>query len=99
MQQAYGVHVNGYVEVDGEKHLWVAKRSATKQTFPGMLDHLVAGGQVSSCSPLSLLIYLLLKAMETNVFDGGQSEGIGCKANVIKECDEEAGIPADLAAK
>lgn len=39
--------MNGYVVENGEKHLWVAKRSATKQTFPGMLDHLVAGGQVS----------------------------------------------------
>lgn len=53
--------MNGYVQVDGEKHLWVAKRSATKQTFPGMLDHLVAGGQVRSCSILllnSLLLHL-----------------------------------------
>ncbi|XP_024390700.1 nudix hydrolase 20, chloroplastic-like isoform X1 [Physcomitrium patens] len=70
--KAYGVHMNGYVQVDGEKHLWVAKRSATKQTFPGMLDHLVAGGQ---------------------------SEGIGCKENLLKECDEEAAIPAFLAEK
>jgi hypothetical protein len=48
--QAYGIHMNGYVHFGGEKHLWVAKRSATKQTYPGMLDHLVAGGQVSSPS-------------------------------------------------
>ncbi|KAG0618718.1 hypothetical protein M758_4G087500 [Ceratodon purpureus] len=70
--RAYGVHMNGYVQVDGEKHLWVAKRSATKQTYPGMLDHLVAGGQ---------------------------SVGISCKENLIKECDEEAAIPAALATR
>lgn len=38
--------MNGYVEKEGKKFLWVAKRSQTKQTFPGMLDHLVAGGLV-----------------------------------------------------
>ncbi|GAB4828354.1 Nudix hydrolase 20, chloroplastic [Ancistrocladus abbreviatus] len=42
--KAYGVHMNGYVEKDGQRFLWVGKRSQVKQTFPGMLDHLVAGG-------------------------------------------------------
>ena len=47
--RAYGVHVNGYVETspgsnDGLK-LWVGRRSRTKQTARGKLDHLVAGGQ------------------------------------------------------
>uniref|UniRef100_A0A0D9XCG9 Nudix hydrolase domain-containing protein n=1 Tax=Leersia perrieri TaxID=77586 RepID=A0A0D9XCG9_9ORYZ len=67
--KAYGVHMNGYVEKEGEKFLWIAKRSDTKQTFPGMLDHLVAGG----------LPY-----------------GISCEENVIKECEEEAGIPRSI---
>lgn len=44
----YGVHVNGYVPAlelaSGELELWVAKRLATKQTFPGMLDNTIAGG-------------------------------------------------------
>ena len=31
-------------------HLWVATRSATKPTWPGRLDHLVAGGQPASLS-------------------------------------------------
>ncbi|KAL2321231.1 hypothetical protein Fmac_030200 [Flemingia macrophylla] len=70
--KAYGVHMNGYVEVDGEKHLWVGKRSETKQTYPGMLDHLVAGGL---------------------------PHGIDCQENVIKECEEEAGIPRSIAIK
>ena len=42
---AYGVHVNGLVR-DGEKiHLWIARRARDKQTYPGMLDNMVAGGQ------------------------------------------------------
>ncbi|XP_020522881.1 nudix hydrolase 20, chloroplastic isoform X2 [Amborella trichopoda] len=42
--KAYGVHMNGYVNKNGEKHLWIGKRSNSKPTYPGMLDHLVAGG-------------------------------------------------------
>ncbi|CAM6092550.1 unnamed protein product [Calypogeia fissa] len=48
--KSYGVHINGYVNIDGEKYLWVAKRSDRKQTFPGMLDHIVAGGQPEGIS-------------------------------------------------
>jgi hypothetical protein len=38
--------MNGYVERDGQKLLWIGKRSQEKATYPGMLDHLVAGGLV-----------------------------------------------------
>ena len=48
---AYGVFVNGYTceEQDGRPnrrptHVWVGKRSPTKQTWPGRLDSLAAGG-------------------------------------------------------
>ena len=44
--QAYGVHINGYVETDAGLELWVARRSKNKPTWPGKLDHIVAGGQV-----------------------------------------------------
>ncbi|GAU41531.1 hypothetical protein TSUD_140620 [Trifolium subterraneum] len=64
--KVYGIHMNGYVELDGEKHLWIGKRSHSKSTYPGMLDHLVAGGL---------------------------PHGIDCQENVVKECEEEAGIP------
>lgn len=43
--RAYGVHMNGFVRRADGLHLWVAKRSAGKTTFPGQLDNLVAGGQ------------------------------------------------------
>ena len=41
----YGVHMNGYVREGEQVKLWVARRSKDKPTFPGKLDHLVAGGQ------------------------------------------------------
>lgn len=65
--------MNGYVVLpDGTKELWVARRSTTKPTWPGMLDHIVAGGQPA---------------------------GISLADNVVKECQEEAGIPEQLARK
>ncbi|KAH9762075.1 Nudix hydrolase 20 [Citrus sinensis] len=67
--KAYGVHMNGYVEKDGQKFLWIGKRSQVKPTYPGMLDHLVAGGL---------------------------PHGIACGENIIKECEEEAGIPRSI---
>ena len=42
---AYGCHMNGYVKDDnGVYKIWIARRSKTKQTFPGMLDNIAAGG-------------------------------------------------------
>jgi hypothetical protein len=38
----FGVHVNGYVYKEGEIHMWVAKRSKTKQTYPGLWDNTVS---------------------------------------------------------
>lgn len=50
--RAYGVHVNGFVAGgDGRERLWVARRSWNKPTWPGMLDHIVAGGQPYGISP------------------------------------------------
>jgi hypothetical protein len=52
--KAYGVHVNGFVSDPSNgrvSKIWVARRSATKQTFPGMLDHLVAGGLPANMDP------------------------------------------------
>ncbi|CAH1782235.1 unnamed protein product [Owenia fusiformis] len=42
--KASGVHINGYVKtIDGIK-LWIARRSLTKPTYPGLLDNIIAGG-------------------------------------------------------
>ncbi|WP_175939346.1 NUDIX hydrolase family protein [Caballeronia sp. BCC1704] len=41
----YAVHVNGIVKYrDSAPRLWIARRSHTKSTDPGMLDNVVAGG-------------------------------------------------------
>lgn len=45
---SYGVHVNGYVDTPDGIQLWVGRRSQSKSTWPGKLDHIVAGGQVGA---------------------------------------------------
>jgi 8-oxo-dGTP pyrophosphatase MutT (NUDIX family) len=41
----YAVHLNGIVKYAGRApQLWIARRSQTKATDPGMLDNVVAGG-------------------------------------------------------
>jgi 8-oxo-dGTP pyrophosphatase MutT (NUDIX family) len=48
--RAYGIHVNGFVGEGADLRLWVGRRSRLKPTFPGQLDHLVAGGQPAGLS-------------------------------------------------
>ncbi|KAM8830979.1 thiamine pyrophosphokinase 2 [Synchiropus picturatus] len=49
--------------------MWLARRSLTKQTYPGLLDNVVAGGVAA---------------------------GVGIRHTLVKECEEEACIPAAL---
>ncbi|XP_073326548.1 thiamin pyrophosphokinase 2 [Pagrus major] len=69
----YGVHLNGYtVSSSGEVSMWLARRSLTKQTYPGLLDNVAAGGLAA---------------------------GASIKQTLVKECQEEACIPAAIAEK
>ena len=63
---AYGVHLTGYVRARNGLKVWVPRRMIDRPTYPGELDHTVAGGQPS----------------DLTVFE-----------NLVKESDEEVGIP------
>jgi hypothetical protein len=39
--KCYGCHINGYVKKDNGYFMWIARRSKTKPTYPGMLDNFV----------------------------------------------------------
>jgi 8-oxo-dGTP pyrophosphatase MutT (NUDIX family) len=54
--RAYGVHLNGFTGRGSDLKLWVGRRSKTKQTAPGKLDHLVAGGQPLGLSLMENLV-------------------------------------------
>lgn len=66
----YGIHINGYVAPeDSEKgvmELWIARRSLSKQTWPGKLDNTIAGGLAYPYS-----------AYETVVKESQEEAGIG----------------------
>ncbi|MGO4327908.1 DUF4743 domain-containing protein [Cupriavidus sp. 2TAF22] len=64
----FASHMNGVI--DGERALWISRRSAAKAVDPGMWDNLVAGGMPHGSDPL---------------------------ATLVRECDEESGIPPALA--
>jgi 8-oxo-dGTP pyrophosphatase MutT (NUDIX family) len=53
-----GAHCNGYVaDAQGRPtHLWIARRSATKATDPGLLDNLVGGGVPYGQTPHQTLL-------------------------------------------
>ncbi|KAF8977898.1 hypothetical protein BGZ46_007012 [Entomortierella lignicola] len=56
---AYGVHMNGYVQTGpkpSDVQMWIARRSLTKPTYPGMLDNMVAGGMGFGHSPQYTII-------------------------------------------
>lgn len=41
--KGYGCHINGYVrDENGVYKMWIARRSKTKQTYPGKLDNFVS---------------------------------------------------------
>ncbi|MGF1644117.1 MAG: DUF4743 domain-containing protein [Thiotrichales bacterium] len=47
---AHGIHVNGLVQTERGLEMWVARRALDRPNFPGMLDHLAAGGQPANLS-------------------------------------------------
>jgi len=53
-----GAHCNGWVAgPDGRaSHLWIARRSATKATDPGLLDNLIGGGVPHGQTPRQTLV-------------------------------------------
>jgi len=58
----YGVHVNGLIHTPNEgTRMWMARRSRNKSKYPGMLDHIVAGGQPAG---LSLMDNVIKECME-----------------------------------
>lgn len=54
----FGAHCNGYVaDAAGRPtHLWIARRSLSKSTDPGLLDNLVGGGVPAGQSPRETLL-------------------------------------------
>mmetsp|Transcript_36307 Transcript_36307/g.102305 ORF Transcript_36307/g.102305 Transcript_36307/m.102305 type:complete len:188 (+) Transcript_36307:1-564(+) len=95
--KAYGVHVCAFVRPgdggEGGMKMWVARRSRDKPTWPGMLDHLVAGGQPHGLSPGENVIKECFE-------EAGVPEGLARRARpagaVSYEQLQEAGLKRDV---
>lgn len=53
---AHAVHVNGLVTRQGQRSMWIARRSENKAIDPGMLDNMVGGGLASGLTVQSTLV-------------------------------------------
>lgn len=51
-----GAHMTVYVRTEQGLKFWIPRRSATKSTYPGMLDQAVAGGVARGESPLECIV-------------------------------------------
>ncbi len=96
---AYGVFVNGYCCDANDKptHLWIGKRSSTKQTWPSRWDSLAAGGLGAGMMPRQAMLnecieeagidesYLKenLKAVSAVSYTGFNDDGWGLKRDVL----------------
>ena len=91
--RGFGVHLNGIVEGPDGRHLWVARRAATKQTAPGKLDHLVAGGQPHG---LGIMENLIKECAE----EAGMERALAARAVpvglVSYRCAREEGLRDDV---
>lgn len=52
-----GAHLVAYTIAEGQRRVWVSRRSAHLYTYPGMLDVTVGGGVKSGVSPFDTIIH------------------------------------------
>ncbi|KAL6526389.1 hypothetical protein OROMI_030029 [Orobanche minor] len=92
--KTYGVHMNGYVEYDGEKYMWIGKRSESEPTYPGMLENLVCGElpQGTSCQDhlvklceeeAGIMSSIASQAISVGVVSYTDIEGYRCKRDIM----------------
>ncbi len=88
----YGCHLNAYLVKDDQMHMWIAKRSKSKQTYPGMLDNIVGGNLSLFQSPFVDPAFSSFMVLLT----GGLTAGLTPLQVMQKECVEEASFPQDI---
>ena len=82
-----GAHANGYVaDAQGRPtHLWIARRSDTKATDPGLFDNLIGGGVPSHQDP-----------RETLIREGFEEAGIGAAQMALAQTGRTLRVLRDL---
>jgi len=85
-----GAHCNGYVaDASGRPtHLWIARRSAAKQTDPGRLDNLIGGGVPRGQTPRETVVR---EGWEEAGLEPWQLAGLVEGSRIDLECDVPEG--------
>ena len=103
--RAYGIHVNGFVRVNGRLKLWVAVRAKDRLICPGQLDNMIAGGQPVTLTLRENLLKeaneeanvapeLATKAISTGAISYVMEDDIGLKPDIMFCWDLE--LPLDF---
>jgi Domain of unknown function (DUF4743) len=91
--RGYGVHLNGLVEGPEGLRMWVGRRSLTKPTGAGKLDHLVAGGQPHG---IGVLDNLIKEAAEEAALPEALARQAVAVGAVSYRCEREEGLRDDV---
>jgi len=89
---AFGQHMNGYVLLNGEKHLWISRRSQLKRHAPGLLDNLVAGGLPWGLKPEE---NLAKECWEEAAIPAELAAQAKHMSNISYRCETELGLKPD----
>jgi isopentenyldiphosphate isomerase len=90
--RAFGQHLNGYVIKNQQTYLWVAKRASEKITFPGKLDHIVAGGLPFG---LSLQANLIKECAEEAGIDAALAQQAKAVSAITYQFESKEGLRRD----
>ena len=90
---AFGLHVNGYVRVDGGVEMWLARRATDRMVEPGKLDNMVGGGQPAG---LSLARNLAKEAEEEAGIGAGLIAGAKPAGAITYTVERDRGLKRDV---
>ena len=88
-----GVHVNGIVRAPEGLKMWIGKRSATKPTYPGMLDNLCAGGIIFGHGVRQTLIKEAGEEASIPKAIAEQARPVGA---ITYRCERDGGLRPDI---
>ena len=91
--RGYGVHINGWLEIENEPHMWIGRRSLSKPTGAGQLDQVVAGGLPSGIGLMENVIKECQEEASISAVLASQAIPVGTVSYITKR---EEGLRRDV---
>lgn len=103
--KCYGLHMNGFVRMNGKDFLWISRRSKKKKSFAGIMDNMVVAGQTpggnckekliqKALAKANIPVHMAQKAVSCGHVSYEQCNGLKMKRDVIYCYDLE--LPPDF---